>query len=140
MATKKKTTKKKTAKKKTAKEIAKERRKTMKKTKKKSVPKGAVNKKSKKAPKDVSTDAVMAEFRQKDETKVYRKHAAILRERLAWVCRYTDPKIQSQIKLTLAAYAKAIEPYCECPERVLIQSEGKLACLDCGKRFVPEKE
>ena len=68
------------------------------------------------------------------ETMVKQRHAAILRECLAWASRRTPPTVQKKILTDLARYAQEVREYCECPQRVFIDREKKYACLDCGQR------
>ena len=65
---------------------------------------------------------------------VRHEHVRILRELAAYCCKRLPPSHQSFILTELKRYAKAVEPYCECPEKVFLANEKAFACLDCGKR------
>jgi hypothetical protein len=66
---------------------------------------------------------------------VQQNHARILRETLGRVHKLGPPEVQKYIFNQLAAYAKAIGPYCTCPEKWLNPDTDELICVDCGKRF-----
>jgi len=72
---------------------------------------------------------------------VLQKHAAILREGLAFACKKAHPLVRPKLIGYLTQYANAVKEYCECPQQSWVPKEGPntYACLDCGKRVQKEK-
>ena len=76
----------------------------------------------------------MADQPKKPEPSFKHSDVRILRECLAWTAKQAPPLIQKKIISDLARFAKTVGPYCTHFEKVWIEREQKLACLDCGKR------
>ncbi len=68
---------------------------------------------------------------------VKQSDARILRETLAKVSKLGNPLVKMYAVKALQAYAAAVKPYCQCPEKVLVSKENMEACLDCGQRHPP---
>lgn len=77
---------------------------------------------------------------KKARTCFKNEDVRILREKLSWLYKKVPPPLQEQIAQALLAFAKSIEGYCKCEEKVHIALEGKDACLNCGKRFSVVRE
>lgn len=75
-----------------------------------------------------------AEPVESNSALIKQEHVRILRESLAWACRRSGGLVQQKLTEDLFRFAKAIQSYCQCSERVYVQTERKYACLDCGKR------
>jgi len=76
----------------------------------------------------------MSKTENKSEPSFKHSDTRILRECLAWTAKQAPPMIQKKIISDLARFAKSVAPYCTHFEKVWIEREQKLACLDCGKR------
>jgi len=72
---------------------------------------------------------------QDNKTPMVRQaDARILREALAKIWKTGHPAIRVMCNQALTMYAQSVRNYCGHPETVMVETEGKMACLDCGVR------
>ena len=71
---------------------------------------------------------------------VRQADARILREALAKIWKTGHPAIRVMCDQALRAFAASVRPICGHPETVMVETEGKHACLDCGTRITVSGE
>jgi len=74
------------------------------------------------------------------EQHFHHKHVRILREALAKMASTGTPLVSIYLNQQMREFARQIQPTCTCPERAFVDSEGKDACLFCGRRHDPKKK